>query len=48
VLDLATLKAALAECGITCDVLDAQGAVIQSQFVPIGGTLKLQLSPVKK
>jgi hypothetical protein len=47
-LDLSILKKALADCGITVDVVDASGNVLQSQFVAIGATLKLQLSPVPK
>jgi hypothetical protein len=47
VIDVTALKAALAGTGITCDIVDSTGAVSQSQFVQLGGTLKLQLSPVK-
>lgn len=46
-IDITALKKALAEAGITVDVVDCHGHIMQSQFVPLGGTLKLALVPSK-
>ena len=47
-LDLEALKSELGKLGFTVQIVDENGAVVQTQHVGLGGTLKLQLTPVKK
>jgi hypothetical protein len=46
--DLAALRAELIKLGFTVQIIDDQGTVVQTQTITLGGTLKLQLTPVKK
>jgi hypothetical protein len=43
---LESLRQQLLASGFTVDIVDSTGAVVQSQNVKLGGTLKLQLSPI--
>ncbi len=47
-IDQEALKKALAGTGLTVDVVDCHGNILQSQFVQLGGTLKLALVPNKQ
>ncbi len=46
--DLEALRSDLGKLGFQVDIVDADGKVVQSQSVQLGGILKLQLTPVKK
>jgi hypothetical protein len=47
VVDISALKADLSKLGITVEIVDGEGKVVQSQQVQLGGVLRLQLSPRK-